>query len=235
MTSLLIKGLQKTTLIDYPGKVAATIFVGKCNFRCGFCYNKDLVVDYDKLPTLKEEEILDFLKSRKKWLDGVCISGGEPTMHKELPEFIKKIKEIGLLVKLDTNGVNPSMLRELIDKKLVDYVAMDIKGPLDKYSITAGVKVDKEKIKESVDILMKSNVDYEFRTTVVPGLLDNGDFEKIGKWLKGAKRYFLQQFKPDKKCIDKSYADKKPLPAGKLEEFKKILNPYFEEVGVRGV
>jgi len=233
MTSLLIKGLQKTTLIDYPGKLAATIFVGKCNFRCGFCYNKDLVVEYDQLLTLKEEDVLDFLKERRKWLDGVCISGGEPTIHKELPDFIGKIKDIGLLVKLDTNGANPSMLKELIDKKIVDYVAMDIKGPLERYDEIAKVKVDKEKIKESAGILMKSNVDYEFRTTVVPGLLDNGDFENIGKWLKGAKRYFLQQFKPDKKCIDESYADKKPLPAGKLEEFKKILEHYFDKVEIR--
>ena len=233
MTSLLIKGLQKTTLIDYPGKLAATIFVGKCNFRCGFCYNKDLVLEYDKTPAISEKDVLDFLKERKKWLDGVCISGGEPTIHGELVDFIKKVKEIGLLIKLDTNGANPLMLKELIDKKLVDYVAMDIKGPIDRYDEIAKVKVDKEKIKESADILMKSNVDYEFRTTVVPGLLDNGDFETIGKWLKGAKMYFLQQFKPDKKCIDESYADKKPLPAGKLEEFKEILMPYFKEIEIR--
>ncbi len=229
----MIKGLQKTTLIDYPEKVAATVFVGKCNFRCGFCYNKDLVLEYDKIPTISEKEVLDFLIGRKKWLDGVCISGGEPTMHNELPDFIRKIKDIGLLVKLDTNGANPSMLRELIDKKLVDYVAMDIKGPLGRYDEIAKVKVDKEKIKESANILMKGNVDYEFRTTCVPGLLGNDDFESIGKWLKGAKRYFLQQFKPDKKCIDENYAEKKPLPAGKLEEFKKILEHYFDEVVLR--
>jgi len=140
---LTIKGLQKTTLVDYPNKVACTIFLPRCNFRCGFCYNKDLVIDYDRLPSIQEEEIINFLKEKKKWLDGVVFTGGEPTLHRELPNFIKKIKEMGFLVKIDTNGTNPKMLKELIDNNIVDYIAMDIKAPLEKYDKITGVNVDK--------------------------------------------------------------------------------------------
>ncbi len=230
---LTIKGLQKTTLVDYPGKVACTIFLPKCNFRCGFCYNRDLVIDYEKLPTISEEEVLAFLKEKKKWLDGVVFTGGEPTLHKELVGFIKKIKNMGFLVKVDTNGTNPEMLEELIDDGLVDYIAMDIKAPLDHYEKVTGVKLDKEKIKESISILKNSPLDSELRLTVVPTLHSKEDIKKIGEWLKGNKRLFLQQFQPDKKMIDISLINVKPYSKEELEEFKEILKEYIYEVGIR--
>jgi len=230
---LTIKGLQKTTLVDYPGKIACTIFLPKCNFRCGFCYNKDLVLDYDSLPTISEEEILIFLDGKKKWLDGVAFTGGEPLLHKELPLFIRKIKKMGFLVKVDTNGSNPAMLKKLIDNKLVDYVAMDIKAPLEKYDKVTGVKVDKEKIKESIDILRKSDIDSELRLTCVPTIHSKEDIRKIGEWLKSNKKMFIQQFQPKKKMIDKSLLKVKPFSKEELEGFKKILEPSFDEVMVR--
>lgn len=231
--SFTIKGLQKTTLIDYPDKIACTIFIPKCNFRCGFCYNKDLVLGYDSLPTIAEQEILDFLEGKRKWLDSVVFTGGEPLLHEELPSFIKKIKEKGFLVKVDTNGSNPKMLKEMVDNKLVDYVAMDIKAPLEKYDKIAGVKADKEKIKESVDILRRSDVDSELRLTCVPTLHSKQDIEEIGKWLKGNKKMVIQQFQPKKKMIDTSLLKVNPFSKEELLEFKKILEPYFDEVVLR--
>lgn len=231
MNSLPIKGIQKTSLVDYPGKVACTIFLGGCNFRCPYCQNRDLVLNFEKMPTIKEEEVLDFLKEKKKWLDGVCVGGGEPLLY-DITDFIKKIKEIGLLVKIDTNGTNPDLLKKLIDNKLVDYVAMDIKAPLERYDNVARVNVDKEKIKKSVEILKEGKVDYEFRTTVLPDFFTNEDAVKIGKWLKGSKLYALQQFRP-MNTLDKYYEKKKPYPKEKFDEFKKILEKYVSKVEVR--
>lgn len=233
MSSLLIKGMQKTSLIDYPDKVAATIFVGKCNFRCPFCYNADLVLRYDELPTIKEDEILEYLKNKKNWLDAVCITGGEPLIHKELINFIKKVKDIKMLVKIDTNGSNPAMLKKLIKEKLIDYIAMDIKTSLERYDRAAGVKVDKNKLKESIDIIKNSNIEHEFRLTAVPGLINKQDIISINNLLKGSKRFFIQQFRPDKKVIDKAYMNKKPFSKEELEEFRKILNNNIKEVKIR--
>ena len=231
--SLTIKGLQKTTLIDYPDKVACTIFLPDCNFRCGFCHNKDLVLNPDSLPTTKEEEILDFLKERKKWLDGVCISGGEPLLHHELLDFLPKLKELGYLIKIDTNDSNPEFLKELIGKKLIDFVAMDIKNSLEDYDKTAGVKVDTEKINKSIEIIKNSGIDYEFRTTVIPGLHTKENIEKIGKLLKKAKKFAIQNFRPSDNVIDPKYKKHKSFSREELEEFKKILEPYFDEVEIR--
>jgi len=230
----MIKGFQKLSLIEYPGKLAAVVFVGKCDFRCHFCYNIDLVKNYKKLPDVPEKKILDFLSTRKGLLDGVAITGGEPTIHKGLPAFMKKIKELGFLVMFETNGSNPGMIKELIDNKLVDYIAMDIKAPLKKYDRVAGVKVNKKKIQESIDIIRNSKLDYEFRTTVIPKLFDEKDAATIGKWLKGSKRFFLQQFRPDN-TLDGSYQKIKPYPPEKLKEFVKIMKPYFKSVKVRGI
>lgn len=230
MNSLPIKGLQKTSLVDYPGKVVATIFLGGCNFRCPYCQNRDLVLNYEKMPTIKEEEVLEFLKEKEKWLDGVCITGGEPLLYKEIVDFIKKIKDIGLLVKVDTNGTNPELLKKIIN--LVDYISMDIKAPLEKYDNVARVNVNKEEIKKSVDILKKGKVEYEFRTTVVPDFFTKEDAVEIGKWLKGSKQYFLQQFRP-MNTLDKAYEKKKPYPREKFDEFKKILDKYIKKIEVR--
>jgi len=227
-----IKGIQKTSLIDYPGKICSIIFLGDCNFRCGFCQNPDLIKSPGKLETIPEEEILEFLKSRKKWIDGVCLSGGEPLLYGDLPEFIKKIKEIGLLVKLDTNGTNPQMLDYLIKNKLVDYIAMDIKASLENYEKAAGVKVNMENIKKSVELIKNSSIDYEFRTTVVPGLFSKEEALKIGKWLSGSKRYFLQQFRPET-VLDERFHKLKPFSEEELRGFANLLKPFFEKVGVR--
>lgn len=230
-----IKGIQKTSLIDYPPNIVATVFLGYCNFRCPYCQNPDLVLNADKTQNLIEEDVFKFLKGRRIWLDGVCVTGGEPTMHKELPEFLAKIKELGLKIKLDTNGYFPKMLRELIEKKLVDYIAMDIKAPLDKYDKVASVSIDKEKIQESVNVIHSSGIDYEFRVTVVKELLEKDDLVRIGEWLKGSGKLFLQHFNSKVPLVDKSFEGKESYSINELEEFKKMLEPYFSKVDVRGV
>ena len=230
----MIKGFQKLSLIEYPGKISAIVFVGKCDFKCHFCYNTDLVKNYNKLPDIPEKEILDFLSTRKGLLDGMAITGGEPTIHKDLLAFIKKVKDLGFLVMLETNGSNPKMLKGLIDKKLVDYIAMDIKAPLEKYDEVAGVKVNKKNIQESIDIIRNSGIDYEFRTTVIPKHFNKEDALAIGKWLKGSKRFSLQQFRSDK-TLDENYKKMEPYPHEKLKEFVEIMKPFFNSVKVRGI
>ena len=169
---MFIGGLQKVTLIDYPGKIACTVFCLGCNFRCGFCYNKELVLPEKTKSQIKipEKEFFNFLKGRKNLLQGVTVSGGEPTIYEDLPDFIKKIKKLDYFVKLDTNGSNPEMLKDLIEKKLIDYVAMDIKAPLinTKYTQITGIKGILNKVKKSIKIIKNSGLDYEFRTTIVP-------------------------------------------------------------------
>ncbi|MBI5253222.1 MAG: anaerobic ribonucleoside-triphosphate reductase activating protein [Euryarchaeota archaeon] len=231
---MLIKGLVKTTLIDYPGKVACIVFIAGCNFRCPYCQNPDLVAGYWELPTISEEEVFRHLKSRKKWLDGVCVSGGEPTLNKELPEFLRKIKSMGFLIKLDTNGTNPEMLKKLLDEKLVDYIAMDIKAPLEKYEEVVKTKVDLEKIKRSVEMIRSNDVDYEFRTTVVPGLLSSEDIEKICLWLRGSKRYYLQQFRPDV-TLDASFRKVVPYRREEMLKCYNIAKENFKVCEVRGI
>jgi pyruvate formate lyase activating enzyme len=248
-----IGGLQKVTLIDFPGKIACTVFFIGCNFRCRFCYNSDLVLPekIKKQKTISQKDFFKFLKERKNLVEGVCIGGGEPTIYKDLPEFIKKIKKMGFLAKLDTNGTNPEMLKYLIDKKLVDYVAMDIKAPLglkskfpisnfqsnsksqiSKYEKITGVSVDLNKIKRSIDIIKNSGVDYEFRTTVVPSIHTKEDIIQIAKEISPAKRYFLQNFL-QKPTIDKKLEKIKPYPKEFLLEIQKEIAPFFEICKVR--
>ena len=229
---MIIKGLQRHTLIDYPGKIACVVFTFGCNFRCGYCHNPELIVD-DGRPEISQQEVLDFLKERVGFLDGVVISGGEPTLNGDLPNFISKIKQMGFSVKLDTNGTNPKMLKELMDRNLLDYIAMDIKGPLEDYDKIANVKVDIDKIKKSVDIV-KNFRDYEFRTTAVPELFDTNIARKIGEWLDGSKRFYLQQFRGIKN-LDKSFNGKSSFSKNDLEEFCKTMKPYFDECRIRGV
>lgn len=229
----MIKGIQKTTLIDYPGKVASTIFMERCNFKCPYCQNPDLVENYEKLDEIPVKELLSFLKSREKWIDGVCITGGEPTIHKNLPELIRKIKSLGFLVKLDTNGSNPKMLEELIKKKLVDYIAMDIKAPLEKYDKVAKVKVNKKDIQKSVDLIRNSGIDYEMRSTILPALHSKEDIIKMAKWLKGVKKYFLQQFKSNI-TLDSKFRKYESFTQEELEEIKKECNKYIH-TEIRGI
>ncbi len=190
-----IQGFQKMTLLDYPERVACTVFTGGCNFRCPFCHNASLVTDINLKSAFNEEEILSFLEKRQGILDGVCITGGEPLLQPDIKQFIIKIKSLGFKVKLDTNGSFPDKLKELIDENLVDYVAMDIKNSKEKYLITAGVTKDiMPSVEKSVKILLENRVDYEFRTTVTAQHHTVEDIENIAKWIKGAKRYFIQGF-----------------------------------------
>ena len=191
---MLIHGLQKMTLLDYPGCVACTVFLGGCDFRCPYCHNFELV-DGSAEPVTDDKAFLDFLGKRKGLLDGVAITGGEPLMRNDLDFFIRKIKELGFKVKLDTNGYHPARLKNLIDEKLLDYIAMDIKNSFPKYALTAGLdKADTSLIQNSIVVIMNSNIDYEFRTTVVEEFHSKEDFEQIGTAIKGAKAYYLQPY-----------------------------------------
>ena len=230
---MLILGLQKTTLLDFPGKVASTIFTGGCNFRCSYCHNRDLVFPPADVLSYSEEEIFEHLTAKKKVLDGVCITGGEPTLHRDLPEFIGKIKDLGLLVKLDSNGTNPEMLRLLIDQGLVDYIAMDIKHTKEKYnSIAAMPNFRLDLIEESVELLKNSAIDYEFRTTIMKECHQAQDMEDIGKWLQGAKAYYLQSYKESEQVINPIFS---PHSKEDLEKFVEILKTYIPNTSIRGV
>ncbi|MBU1102150.1 anaerobic ribonucleoside-triphosphate reductase activating protein [Patescibacteria group bacterium] len=230
---MLIGGLQKLTLIDYPGKLAATVFSVGCNFLCPFCHNPELVdpEKSKKQPRIGEAELFDFLVARLGLLEGVCVTGGEPTLQADLPEFIKKIKDLGYLVKLDTNGSSPLMLERVLNDKLVDYVAMDIKVPLEKYKKIVGPAVKLEDIQRSVE-LTRLAPDYEFRTTVLPSLHSAKDILSIGRWLQGAKKYYLQQFRPTK-CLDSAYENEKPFDSEKLVKICNGLKIFFDECGIR--
>lgn len=231
---MLIKGIQKTTLLDYPGKIASIIFLAGCNFRCPYCQNPSLVNGYEELPTIPERDILEFLRGRREWLDGVCITGGEPTLHKDLPGFIAEVKKEGLLVKLDTNGSNPGMLERLLGEGLLDYIAMDIKAPLPKYASVAKVEVDLNKIQKSVELIRMSGLDYEFRTTVVPGLLGEEDITEITNWLKGSKKYYLQQFR-NHVTLDEALRDVSPYKPEELHSLAAVASKGFETCEVRGI
>lgn len=210
---MIIGGLQKTSLLDFPEKIAAIVFTMGCNFRCGYCHNPELINGEAKI-----EDVFEFLKTRQGKLDGVVITGGEPCLQKDLPEFIKQVKELGFAVKLDTNGSFPEMLEKVLPD--LDYVAMDIKAPLEKYSQIVNVDVDTSKILKSIEVLKNGGVDYEFRTTVVKSQLSFEDFEKIGQLIQGAPRYYLQRFEASK-ILDKSLENEKTYST---EEFKRIID-----------
>ncbi|MDD3607623.1 MAG: anaerobic ribonucleoside-triphosphate reductase activating protein [Candidatus Moranbacteria bacterium] len=232
---MILGGLQKTTLIDYPGKVAATVFTVGCSFRCPFCHNPELVLPGNgQRGAISEKEFFDFLKKRQNKLDGVCITGGEPTIQSDLIDFAEKIKELGFLVKLDSNGSRPDVLKKVFDKKLVDFVAMDIKNSPANYERACGTKVDIERIKLSVELIRKAGVDYEFRTTVVPGIHQEKDFEIVGRWLKGSQNYVLQSFQDQGKLLDENMRQK--FVQGKkldLEKIKVKLVTYIKKVEIR--
>ena len=233
---MIVGGLQKNTLIDFPGKIAATIFTSGCNFFCPWCYSSELVVPekIKKHPRIPEDEILDFLKSRQGLLEGVVICGGEPTMQKDLPDFIRKVKDIGFAVKLDTNGSNPAMLRKLIDEKLIDYSAMDIKTSKENYVKALNGKVKLADVEESVNILKQGKIGYEFRTTVVPTVHNKEDFASIAKWIGGPDvKYYLQKFWPEK-TIDPEFEKIKSYPDTWFSEVQKEISPYFKVCEIRG-
>lgn len=233
-----IHGLNKTTLLDYPEHVACTVFCGHCNFRCPFCQNADLVLDPTSQPCIPEDEFFGFLSKRKGMLEGVCITGGEPTLHKDLPDFIARIKEQGLLVKLDTNGYQPEILKKLIEENLIDYVAMDLKSSKEGYAIAAGLAdFNLPAIEASVELLMNGNLPYEFRTTVVKELHSKEHFESIAKWIKGCRAYYLQSYTESSSILQYTLPeDARILKASQLtpytpEELKTIVT-LLNESGV---
>lgn len=227
-----IYGLQKMTLLDYPGRVACTVFLGGCNYRCPYCHNYELA-DGSAPPVMEEEELLAFLRKRKGLLDGAAITGGEPCMEKELPGFLSRVRELGFRIKLDTNGSFPDMLQRILEQGLADYVAMDIKNSPEKYALTTGRdRLDLTPVRESVSMLMRGHTDYEFRTTVVEELHQAEDFEKIGEWIRGSRRYFLQPF-----------TDRDTVPFGnfqtpseeKLKQYLEIMRRFVPESEIRGM
>lgn len=225
-------GFQKMTMLDYPGKVACIVFTGGCNLRCPFCHNALLVTQVDNV-VYDEEEIIEYLKKRKGLLDGICVSGGEPLLQVGLESFLQRVKELGYSIKLDTNGTFPARLKGLVEKGLVDYVAMDIKNCKEKYEVTTGTNsFDISKIEESVNFLLSGKVDYEFRTTIVDGLHETQDIVKIGEWIKGAKKYFLQNFVDSGNLIGSGL---KAVSLDKLKEFEKIAKSSVEKIALRGV
>lgn len=224
-----IAGLQKTTLLDYPGKVACTVFLSGCNFRCPFCQNSEILTGSggEQIP---EEELFAFLERRRGILDGVCVSGGEPLLGDVAP-LLERIKGLGYSVKIDTNGAFPEKLKELYGRGLVDFVAMDIKNSPQKYEKTAGARVDIGKIKESAAFLMESGVGYEFRTTVVKQLHAGEDFVRIGQWLRGAKAYFLQTFRDTETVLRPGLT---PCTEAEMQAFKRLLLPFIPNARIRG-
>ena len=226
-----ISGLQKLTLLDYPGKMACTVFTYGCNFRCGFCHNALLVTE-ENSDNISEDEFFSFLKKRQGILDGVCISGGEPTLQKDLCDFIKKVKALGYAVKLDTNGTNPELLKTLLEENLLDYVAMDIKNSPEKYNLTCGCEVDISAVKESVSLLKGSNIDYEFRTTTVREYHSAEDFKAIAQWLRGDSRYFLQHFEDSGNLIGDNLS---PFSKEEMLSFADAIKDLLPNVDVRGV
>lgn len=250
---MLIGGLQKFSLLDYPEHLSAIIFTQGCNFRCHFCYNPMLVEPTqrpDKFNDntvrsnpadnqeghpylISEDDLFAFLRSRVGKLDAVVITGGEPTLHSDLPEFIIKIRKLGFMVKLDTNGTNPEMLARLLDRQLLDYLAMDVKAPAEKYDLVVGAQPDLRKIKESIKIIMNSGRPYEFRTTIVPGLLAKEDIAGIGQLIKGAEKWYLQQFKSDTDLVNPSFRGAAPYSSAELAEMEKLARQFVKFCQVR--
>nr|WP_326216159.1 anaerobic ribonucleoside-triphosphate reductase activating protein [uncultured Oscillibacter sp.] len=226
-------GLQKLAMVDYPGKLAATVFTGGCNLRCPFCHNALLVTRLDETPELGEEAVLSFLATRTKLLDGVVLSGGEPLLQPDAADFLRKIRQMGFAVKLDTNGFFPDRLSAILEEGLVDYVAMDIKNAPEKYPITCGIPgLDTAPVAESVKLLRQSGVDFEFRTTLVREFHTSEDLLAIGRWLEGSPRYFLQAFVDSGNLVGSGCS---PFTPQEMRDFTLLLRPFFREVSLRGV
>lgn len=229
-----IHGLQKLTLLDYPGHMSATVFTGGCNFRCPYCHNSELVLAPDSVPTIPEADVLAFLKARAKMLEAVCVTGGEPTLQKDLPEFLKKVRDLGYRVKLDTNGQLPTVLSSLLSAGLVDYVAMDIKNCRERYGETIGVRDFRtDAIETSVGLLMGGSIPYEFRTTVCKELHDTASMTLIGQWIAGARHYYLQPYRESDQVMHKGifHAPERET----LIAWKELLNKTIPSVDIRGM
>jgi len=227
-----IVGIERLSLSDYPGKICANLIIPGCNFRCPYCSERELIFDFIPMPKISEDEVIAFLHPRLGFLDGVCLTGGEPTIHRELPAFLERLKSIGSLVKLDTNGSHPRRLAHILGRKLVDYVAMDVKLPLKKYQETIGYSISVSELLESIQLIRRSGVDYEFRTTVVPGLVDEKDLLEIANTLRGSKRYVLQRFKPGL-TMSEACAAIEPYSVEVMSHFRDLVAPYVGEAKLR--
>ena len=226
-------GMNKTTLLDYPGHVAATLFTGGCNMRCPFCQNSTLVLAPQNQPEISEQEVLAFLRRRQGILEGVCITGGEPTLHPNLKNFIRRVRELGYLIKLDTNGYRPQFLRQLLEERLLDYVAMDIKASKEHYGIACGLpELELHRIEESVELLKASSIPYEFRTTVVKGIHSPEEFTAIGQWLQGCRAYYLQSFRDSGQVMQPGFAE---FERTELEEMRERAAQYIPQTAMRGL
>jgi len=215
-----IGGFQKFSLIDYPGKVSCVIFTQGCNFRCPFCHNRELVANSDFREPLPDGPIIDFLRERVGRLEGVAITGGEPTLQPDIVDFVRKIKGLGFAVKLDTNGSRPDVLAQLFEEGLIDYVAMDIKAPLEKYDQLCAVKVDTEKIKESIRLILESGLDHQFRTTMVKSFLKEEDLIDISTLIQNSPHYMLQEFSPTESILDRSLLDQGHFTSEEVEDMR---------------
>jgi pyruvate formate lyase activating enzyme len=226
-----IKGLEKFSPRDYPGVLSATVFLGSCNFRCSYCHNAKLVLNPEQIPSFPMEYFLDFLDSRKDWLEGICVSGGEPLFDKAVGDFLSILKQRKLQVKLDTNGSYPSRLEELIAKGLIDSIAMDVKAPLSRYTEVTRTAVDTDKIQRSIGIIKNSGLDYVFRITAVPGLIDEEGMKEIGRMCEGAKVFQIQQFSPVN-TLDPALEKRKPFKREEIRTLARSVEKYFSEVRV---
>jgi len=234
---MIFGGIQKLTLIDYPGTVAATVFTVGCNFTCPFCHNPELVDGRlsSSQPKIDQADILRFFKIRSGILEGVCVTGGEPTLYPDLPDFVRELKNMGFKVKLDTNGTNPVMVEKMLDENLLDYIAMDMKAPLNnKHKEVCGKEVELETLQNSIKLIINSGIEHEFRTTVIPGVLDNKDIEAIVRSISGAKKYALQQFVP-KIAGDEKLRELLPYTKERLLEMANIAKQYIPNTIVRGI
>ena len=228
-----IGGFQKLSTVDYPGHLCSTIFLTGCNLRCKFCHNPRLVDIKENNENITLEEIIQFLNKRKNVLEGVCISGGEPTVHKDLENLIVAIKEMGYKVKLDTNGTNPSLIKKLIDNKFIDYIAVDIKATMDKYEVVAGCRVNTDNIRQTIEIIISSNIDYEFRTTFLPDL-DENDIKEIAQSLAGSKKYVVQQFR-NNTTLSEEYSTRQPYDSQYIMGVVENIKPMFAMCEARGI
>ncbi len=221
-------------MIDFPGEICATLFAGGCNLRCRYCYNKELVLTPEALPFFSHGEIISFLQKRRSLLDGICLTGGEPTLQGGLLPFLTAVKKIGLKVKLDTNGTNPTVLHKLLEKEVLDYIAVDLKGTWEKYALVTGKNIDVGILKETVALLQGISLPHEFRTTVVPGLLATDDLLTIARSIVGSPKYVLQQFTPHPNLIDPALCSRQPFSRETIEQVAHHCRQYVRSVELRG-
>ncbi len=230
-----IRGLYKTSLVDFPGKIASVVFTGGCNLRCGYCHNPHMVLDSSSLEKIEEEDFFRFLSGRKNLIDAVTVTGGEPSLHSDLPEFLQRIKEMGFLVKLDTNGFAPAVIADILSRGLVHYIALDVKSSPGKYASVTGTDLPFDTVLKTINILKESGIDFELRTTCIPQMVTIDDIAEIGKVIVRVKKYYLQQFVNTGILVDPSLQELSPYPAAYLETMRGECLKFAETCIIRGL